>query len=216
MSPVLRPKGRDKRVLYVEGSDDQRVIEAAWTKAFSIDPPWECAPKGGVENLLGSLTSELKPSGAGDRVVGIVTDANGATTDRWRAIRDRLRRAGINAPDERNLDGTIIGAAKRKPRVGVWIMPDNSSSGEIEDFVARMVPLSDPIWSRSRDFIDEIPRNERLFAEQKTTRAVVHAWLATREDPRQMGTAIQAGDLLVGGELCQGFLSWLQRLFEPS
>ena len=61
--------------------------------------------------------------------------------------------------------------------------------------------------------IDGIPIGNRKFAQGKTLRAKVHAWLATREDPRPMGTAIRARDLDGHGPLSAAFLSWLNRLF---
>ncbi len=93
-------------------------------------------------------------------------------------------------------------------------MPDNASPGELEDFVAQMVPTGDLVWPRAEHYIASIPESDRKFTETKTTRAIVHAWLATREDPRRMGTAIRAGDLQTNGDLCNRFLNWLQRLFE--
>ena len=81
------------------------------------------------------------------------------------------------------------------PRVGIWLMPDNQSLGELEDFVAQMIPDNDPVWPLSQDYISRIPEEHREFAENKTSTAEVYAWLATREDPRQMGAAIGARDL---------------------
>ncbi len=92
-------------------------------------------------------------------------------------------------------------------------MPDNQSMGELEDFVAKMIPNGDPVWPRSRSYIDGIPITDRKFKGKKTLRAKVYAWLAAREDPRRMGQAIYARDLNVNGPLCQKFVDWLTRLF---
>lgn len=99
------------------------------------------------------------------------------------------------------------------PRIGVWLMPDNRSPGELENFVAEMIPVGDPVWPLSQDYIDGIPREHRKFADGKTLRAKIHAWLAAREDPRQMGLAIRAHDLEIGGGLCTRFAAWLDGLF---
>ena len=92
-------------------------------------------------------------------------------------------------------------------------MPDNQSLGELEDFVAQMIPEDDPVWPLSQDYIGRIPDEHREFSENKTSTAEVYAWLATREDPRQMGAAIGVRDLDVGGDLCTRFTDWLDRLF---
>ena len=100
-----------------------------------------------------------------------------------------------------------------RPRVGIWLMPDNQSPGEIEDFVAAMIPDGDPVRPLAERYIDGIPEADRKFAEGKIPRAKIHAWLAAREDPRRMGAAIGAGDLDTEVTLCQSFAAWLRRLF---
>ena len=93
-------------------------------------------------------------------------------------------------------------------------MPDNESSGELEDFVKQMIPTGDPVWSLSQRYIDGIPQANRKFADRKKLRAQLYAWLATREDPKKMGSAIGAHDLNMDGILCKKFVVWLMALFE--
>ena len=92
-------------------------------------------------------------------------------------------------------------------------MPDNQSPGELEDFVAQMIPGGDPVWPLSQNYIEGIPAGDRKFASGKTLRAKIHAWLAAREDPRQMGLAIRTRDLDINGAVCTRFTNWLTRLF---
>ena len=95
-------------------------------------------------------------------------------------------------------------------------MPDNRSPGELEDFIADMIPGDDSVWPLSQAYIDGIPAESRLFSVKKEQRAKVHAWLAAREEPRPMGLAIGAGDLEVGGDLCTQLATWLRQLFGPT
>lgn len=124
---------------------------------------------------------------------------------------NRLRAENIEVPSSPELAGTIIDST---PRVGIWLMPNNTSPGELENFVSEMIPADDPVWPLSETYIDDIPQAQRKFTEKKILRAKIHAWLATREDPRQMGAAIGAHDLQVDGTLSTAFANWLQRLFE--
>ena len=142
--------------------------------------------------------------------VGILIDANDNLQSRWEAVASRLRKAKIAPPAYPTPDGTIIDSI---PRVGVWLMPDNKSSGELENFVERMIPSSDPAWPLSENYVDGIPERDRKFAPQKIQRAKVHSWLATREDPRRMGSAIRTGDLKVDGTDVRIFVDWLRELF---
>ena len=146
--------------------------------------------------------------------MGIVVDANDSLRDRWRAIAGRLEKAGVEVPRRLDREGTVIKETNRLPRIGIWVMPDNKSGGELEDFVFRMLPDGDPVWPRSEAYIEAIPREDRKFKERKERRAKLHAWLATRAKPRQMGLAIEAGDLQVGETLGVRFVEWLRRVFD--
>ena len=92
-------------------------------------------------------------------------------------------------------------------------MPDNVSSGELEDFVVQMIPSNDVVWPLSQAYIDKIPEADRKFAKGKIQRAKVHAWLAAREHPRRMGSAIGVGDLDINVEVSKKFVTWLRELF---
>lgn len=77
-----------------------------------------------------------------------------------------------------------------------------------------MIPDDDPVWPLARKFIRDIPEDERKFTSGKRSKAELRAWLATRETPGLMGTAIGIGDLKTDGKLCIDFLEWLEKLFE--
>ena len=115
-------------------------------------------------------------------------------------------------PDTLDGDGTIIDGM---PRVGVWLMPDNNHPGDLDDFVVKLVPEDDAVWPRAVEYIDNIPISDRKFKEQKTMRAKLHAWLATQEEPRQMGATIGRGSL-VAGPSAKNFANWLEKLFSTN
>ncbi len=198
----------DDCVLLVEGLDDKHVVRHLSDRQEEM--PNICIfDKDGIEGLLEDIGLELRVPGR--RALGIVVDANEDVNARWSSVANRLREEDIKVPDYPGAEGTIINGS---PRVGIWLMPDNSSSGELEDFVAEMVPDDDPIWPRARRYIDCIPEADRKFTEKKIQRARIHAWLAAREDPRLMGAAIGARDLRVDGVLSTNFTNWLQKLFQ--
>ena len=197
-----------ERVLLVEGVDDEHVV-CHLAKRYGDVPAFEIRVTIGFTNLSKSIPVEIKAPGR--QVVGILADADDDPTTRWRTVRDRLRRANVvGVPDAPIPGGAVFG---EDPRIGVWLMPDNAASGELEDFVAATIPKDDPVWPRARRYIADIPLEERKFTPGKTLRAEVHAWLATRKKPRKMGLAIGAGDLNVDGRLAGAFAEWLRRLF---
>jgi hypothetical protein len=196
-----------ERVLLVEGSDDERVVHHI-CKRLQVPLDFCIEDKGGVDKLLRSITPELK---APDRVaVGILLDANDSADSRWQSIAGHLQSGGIAPPSHLDRSGIVI---EGRPRVGVWLMPDNESPGEIEDFVVKLIPNDDPQWPRAREYIDGSPECERKFNPRKTLRAKLYAWLATRKSSPQMGRAIEAGDLDIDHPVAATFVEWLTRTF---
>ncbi len=199
--------GASPLVLLVEGPDDKHVV-VHLCRTNTLIARLSILDKGGVSPLLAAIEAEvMAPS---REAVGILVDANDSPDGRWRAVANKLRRAGITAPARPDPAGTIIEGG---PRVGIWLMPNNHASGELEDFVAEMIPKDDPVWPLSDAYVNGIPATARKFREGKTLRAKVHSWLAVRADPRPMGSAIGAGDLNLEAPDAVQFVTWLQRLF---
>lgn len=196
------------RVLLVEGTDDEHVVRHLRHRHRAM-PQFSIRNKEGIEKLLDDIGLEILAPGR--KAIGIIVDANDDLDARWDAVTNRLREENIEVPNSPDPTGTIISST---PRVGLWFMPNNTSSGELENFVSEMIPEDDPIWPRSQSYIDDIPESDRKFTEKKILRAKVHAWLATREDPRPMGTAIRARDLHIDGTLSTTFAKWIRQLFE--
>lgn len=197
----------DERVLLVEGRDDMHVVRHL-SQANSPMPTFGIRTKYGVSELLSSIRGEILAEGR--IAVGILVDANDKPQSRWEAVASRLQAAGVAPPATLTPGGTIINC---RPRIGVWLMPDNGAPGELENFIANMIPSGDPVWPLSETYIDGIPESARKFAPKKILRAKVHAWLAARESPRPMGLAIGTGDLNVSGTDTQRFVNWLRKVF---
>ena len=206
-SPLL------SHILMVEGRNDKHVVIHVSNRHQPM-PSFCISDKDNIDQLLNAISLEVREPGR--QALGILVDANDNLTARWNAVANRLRRVGYQPPAFPDPAGTVISGNPHipaRPRIGIWLMPDNTSPGELEDFVAQMIPGEDPVWPLSQQYIEGIPVADRKFAEHKTLRAQIHAWLAARKDPRQMGLAIRACDLDVDGPLCQKFVAWLTNLF---
>ncbi len=192
------------RMLFVEGPDDEHVVRHL---QCNIRPEikFRIEQKQNYKKLIASISPEIAVR---DRIaVGFVVDADANLNARWQAISERLRRRSIEMPRSWDGGGTII---EGRPRVGIWLMPDNANPGELEDFVATMVPDGDPVWPLAKTYIQSVPKP---YLRTKRSKAEIHAWLATRERPFRMGEAIGAQALNTDGPLCQSFAAWLTRLF---
>lgn len=198
------------KLLLVEGQDDKHVVEHLCRRLAS-GLAFHCKDKGGSGPLLDAIDEEIA---ADERVaLGILMDANDDIAARWQAIGDRLREEKVRLPAEPERGGTVIDS---DPRVGIWLMPNNSTPGELENFVAELVPKDDPVWPLAKQYVDGIPNEHRRFSPKKELRAKIHAWLATRREPRRMGAAIGTAELDAEAPLASQFADWLRALFGPS
>ena len=99
------------------------------------------------------------------------------------------------------------------PRLGVWLMPDNSRPGSLEDFLAQLILPGDVLWPKAERCVASIEPDARLFTNE--AKAVIHTWLAWQERPGMPpGMAIKAKHLRAESPASTDCISWVRRLFE--
>ena len=182
------------KILLVEGTDDEHVLKHICGKR-DIAHLDEVKPHGGDTKLLESLAVRLTLREEGD-VIGVVIDADTEISNRWQSIQNRITEVGYqDVPNQPDPDGTILDppAGTLLPRLGVWIMPNNQTSGILEDFLGFLVPQPTILFDHARDSVAAIPEGERRFKPLDEPKAIIHTWLAWQEEPgRPFGTAITA------------------------
>jgi hypothetical protein len=140
-------------VVLVEGIDDQEVVKHLLRQHGLTEIVVERTD--GSAALLASIP--VRPKASDLEALAIVVDADVDIAGRWQSIRDNLRNIGYaNCPHEPDSGGTIVSEHNR-PLVGIWIMPDNTPTGILEEFVASLVPQGDALWSRVQHCIDSVP-----------------------------------------------------------
>ncbi len=202
----------DRSLLVVEGAEDQRVVRAIATR-HAFPREFQVLAEGAWETLLARMPIHLKPGTELERF-GIIVDAEADIQARWLEIKRTLEQAGYDqSPDDPDPAGTIIDD-EDLPRVGVWIMPDNRSPGRLVDYLMDLVPEGDSLFERARRCVDEIPAEDRRFAEAHLNQAIVHTWLAWQDDPgTSFGQAFQERYFAWDGPPVQSLMDWLTRLF---
>jgi hypothetical protein len=145
--------------LLVEGEDDKHSIihllarhSFDWHDEGTIRP--YVSSEGSVERLLRALPVAVKSAHSR---IGVVLDADLDLPIRWLQVRNRLESAGLKVPERPSAEGTILPGLRAGTRIGIWLMPDNSSPGILEDFLGNLVPPEDPIWS----YADEVASEAR-------------------------------------------------------
>jgi hypothetical protein len=100
------------------------------------------------------------------------------------------------------------------PVVGIWVMPDNTSAGTLEDFVRLLVRPADALWAHAGRVVDEIPEELRRFKPAQRAKVHAHTWLAWQKDPGlRLGPAVERRLLDPGAPNAVTFVDWLRRLF---
>ena len=202
-------------VLLVEGPDDKHVVRQLCSHYQRVlhqsVPAFSIQVTGNDTKLLEAIGPAMLVSGR--RAVGVLMDADDDLNDRWNQLRSRFGEESVCIPADPDPGGTVLNL-EDSPRIGIWVMPDNQSSGELEDFVRGMIPSDDPLWPQSQRYVEKIPVEHQRFRPGKLLRAQLYAWLATREIPGRMGAAIGAGDLDAEAANSTTFVNWLRKLIE--
>lgn len=217
--------GAVRPLLRVEGSDDLHAIIHLLVRRGVVPsnpdeaPAWypdvSKAKSGGREKLLATAATRISLSAGAP--VGFVMDANDSLDRSWRAISDQVRKAGIRPPDRIPKEGYIGHSKVYDTRVGIWLMPNNESGGEIESFLETLIPVGDMLVEHARAATEEAKQHGAQFPDRHYRKAYLHAWLAWQEDPgRPYGTAIRARFFEARSEAADAFVEWFRRLYDPA
>jgi hypothetical protein len=206
--------------LLVEGKSEERFIPYLIALAGI---PW--GPKGneivkieefkGRANLLesGVISAELKVPGA--KAVGVVIDADLDAEVTYRAVWDRVQEVLPNFPKQMSDEGAFVPRRGSLPAVGVWVMPDNQASGELESLVLTALRSSHPKLTAyaERCTADSANQGGQVPAT-KEDKAVVHSILAWLNPPgRQLHDAARDGVFSAGVAPASEFVTWFKKLF---
>ena len=213
---------RELPILRVEGKDDKHVI-ASLLKRHCIDlgtvdirsSADAEEDSGGKDRLLRGMRTLVATSTG--RAVGFALDANGAVTDRWRAVRNQLEHLELELPNDIPENGFVGNALAVQARVGVWLMPDNRRSGALEEFLRDLVDDKDRLFLHTEESTAKAQNLGAMFPNVKRRKAVLHAWLAWQERPSlPYGLSITAHYFRHESPAALTFLDWYRRVFETT
>lgn len=203
-----------KRVLLVEGNDDEHVFKALFGRA-GLSHIEEIRQYGGYQSLIEALPVRLLESEVNS--LGIVVDADIDPVARWASVSDRLKRAGYLGISETPPEAGLVvepPTGALLPRVGVWMMPDNRLPGILESFLSYLVPEGDPLFAHACESIEQIHPSDRLFRSVDIPKARMHTWLAWQEEPgKPLGQSITRNVLRSESRAAAQVIEWLRVLF---
>jgi hypothetical protein len=160
----------------------------------------------------GYVTSIIKTRGVEN--VGVMLDADTNPTGRYIRLRDLCSSLFPTMPNSIPGEGLIV-ENENGQRLGVWIMPDNSSQGNLETFLKYLVPAdSKPIWDHG---IESLARAKELGASCRDChddKASLFTWLAWQDPPGQKaGAALTQRVLDPRATSAEPFVSWFRGLY---
>lgn len=214
----MTPRRTFPRVLVVEGKDELRVLPELLELAGIPWPrgaePVRIEEQDGIANILAPAFIETALKASGVKVVGIVVDANGDPESRWEQLRIRLAAIFPGLPAALTPTGVIHEVAD-KPRIGVWLMPDNVRAGMLETLLLTLRAGDRVLHDHARDATTQARVLGAPFRDTHREKAELHAWLAWQDPPgRQLHDAVRARALPPAPPVTDAFVGWFRRLFE--
>lgn len=213
----MRPDKSQHR-LFVEGPSDGAVINKLVQRRLAIDLATpriiEAGPEGdgGFDRALERFRAAIqahKPER-----LGLVVDRDGAggKPDRWGTVREVLRASGLEVAPQPKDEG--VRAAAAWGRVGVWLMPDNVTPGDLESFVETLLPEQPKVWAFAGEAVVSAKALGAKYRPVDQAKARFHTWLAWQDPPGiPYGTAIEAEILGARSPVAEAFIDWLEWLF---
>ena len=196
----------------VEGPDDAQVFFHLF-RYYGVETQITIQQKAGIDTLLEALEVELKRRA--ETRLGIVVDADTDIAIRWQSLRHRLIEAGYTAVPLHPASGGTILKQEGRPMVGLWLMPDNTIPGMLEDFISLLIPSGDILWPMAQDSVQQVIAKDRRFPQTQEMKANMHTWLAWQEEPgKPMGQAITKRYLDAAAPHAQHLMDWIRRLFD--
>ena len=204
----------DYSAIIVEGKTDEKFL-----KHFCVSVGLKCPKiieKGGIANILDYEKLRVDVVAPNRNFLGIIFDANNKLQDSWTELSEILSTCHISIPPSPNPDGTIVLSEGEEPHIGIWVMPNNRESGELEDLITPMIPANDPVWRDASSFLDKFAEYDDGKLAKNLRKSIIQGLLETREyfdDATDMSRSSKLDfKWLNYTPLCKKFEEWLENL----
>lgn len=213
-------KSKKNAHLLVEGHNDLHVISHLCqahkvAETFDILTPRKSGRvASGDVQVLQNLRVQLLAKGK--KAIGVVLDADDNLASRWQQVSQIMAKFGYVVPPQPDATGTIISAPyEHQAQVGIWLMPNNQTEGNLEDFIRSLIPPHDQLQPYADDVLDRIEAAGLNKYKYKRSKAFIHTWLAWQKEPaKPLGQAITARYLDANAPYAQQLIAWIRRVFQ--
>ncbi len=208
--------------LTVEGNADKHVIIHLlsksgydWDDLTKTRPFIDVPNPGGFSGVLESISAGVKTY----KRFGIILDADSDLQERWKEIIKAFKSANITIPENPSPQGLILEPPSGEgeylvERIGVWIMPDNISTGNLESFISELIPITNRCWQYTEEVVAEAINRGAPVSSKRTLEAKVYTWFSWQEDPGiEFGIAIRDRIIHHDQGIAPSLVSWFKNLF---
>jgi hypothetical protein len=200
--------------LFVEGPDDGALVNALVKRLTGTElakRPYlvrTADEGGGAAWTMREFEDYVAKDPSGARI-GLIVDRDNAANDKWPAISAILRRLGLETHGGPAAAGTI---ANRHH--GIWMWPDNVSHGDLETFVAGILPQA-PILAYANEVCRIAKADHAAEYEPRHARkAALKVRSVWRDASAAGGYAHLVRNLpLTQTPACDAFIAWFRALF---
>ena len=204
-------------VLLVEGNNDFHIV-CSLCQHYGVKENFNIIPHVGVNEAITEFQICLKNPSA-YRKIGIIVDADNNIDGRWQQLMSILKKGGKYDCDNPGLpsSGLILQPKDEfDSTVGVWVMPDNTNKGMIEDFALNMIEPTDPLLEKAETTLREIEQDGlQRYKDVHRSKAKIHTYLAWQDEPgKPIGQSITTKILNAESNTAKMFTDWLKRLFD--
>jgi hypothetical protein len=216
---VLKQKRDYSNILIVEGADDKHSViglmkdHISWPEERKLWPVW-VEVGDSVDQILaaGYLSTEIKASNA--KTIGVMLDADVHADGRYRRIQQLCATLFPNLPERMPPAGLVVENDDKK-RFGAWIMPDNTSQGDLETFLRYLVPdQQEPLWKQACDSVGAAVSTGAKCRDSHIAKANLYTWLAWQDPPGQSpGLALTRKILDPQSQYARPFVKWFRELY---
>lgn len=189
----------------------------ALCKYYNVPETFSIIPCDGIEHLLENFRLRLKTS-KNNRTIGVVVDADLNIDSRWASILKILKDTDCYDSDELKLsaEGMVFSPKESiYTKVGLWMMPDNSSKGMLEDFAMSLARPNDSLLQEAEEELQRIEaKGIQGYKPSQRSKAKVHTYISWQSHPGlPLGAAITARVLDPEATSAKVFIQWLKELF---
>ena len=192
------------RLLVVEGKDEE-VFFKELLKYLDFPDIVDIRGSNGKDKFKGLMQAFTITSGFKNiEKIAVIRDADNNADDAFKSVTDTLKKIQLNTPKKRGEFSSEI------PSVGVFIMPDNSSKGMLEDICLETVKEHEVMKCVEHFIVCTQNLNEK---PKNISKAKVQAFLAAK--PRianSIGLGAQKGYWNFNSEIFRPLINFLNQL----